>query len=326
MKAVKIILAIVVVAIIGFFVTKWIINIEPPPDIDLPKNQYTERIESEIDSLKKMPENKFCKEYYLKVQATIAEDYRNGSLGLTSYKDGSIWKEKKDDNLNNQWNEILCKNLYSAYAPKFVEQAMYVFSRSEWKNVDLKFIRDEVKNLKSSAYLGSTGLVTSFDEINTILAKYDEINNFINACKGYAYSNYNLASTFPDVNKKIHKSRAYITNNLDNTYVNNCTYLKNELQKIPKILFDKHISYLTKKIKINGPKYNEFNLQPDYSNTIYTPLRNQVDALDNDIYGIGDDVFTKAYKSLYSLLRNYNRDATDYYRPLEEKNENNESN
>ena len=56
MKAVKIILAVVVVAIIAFFVTKWLINIDPPKDIDLPKNQYTERIEIEIDSLKKMPE------------------------------------------------------------------------------------------------------------------------------------------------------------------------------------------------------------------------------------------------------------------------------
>lgn len=38
MKAVKIILAVVVVAIIAFFVTKWLINIDPPKDIDLPKN------------------------------------------------------------------------------------------------------------------------------------------------------------------------------------------------------------------------------------------------------------------------------------------------
>lgn len=314
MKAVKIILTIVVVAIIGFFVTKWLINFIPPKDADLPKNQYTERDSILIDSLKKMPENKFCKEYYLKVQATIAEDYRNGSLGLTSYKDGSIWKEKNDDNLNNQWKEILSKDLYSAYAPKFVEQAMYVFSRSEWKNDDLKFIRNEVKNLKSSAYLGSTGLVTSFDEINTILAKYDEINNFINACKGFTYSNYELQSTFPDVSEKIQKSKAYITNNLDNSYVNNCTRLKEGLPAIPKILFDKHINYLSKKINDNGARYSEFNYQSDYSNTIYTPLRNQVDALNNDIYGIGDYVFSNGYNSVYNLLSDFNREATNYYK------------
>lgn len=301
MKAVKIILAIVVVAIIGFFVTKWLINIAPPKDIDLPKNQYTERIESEIDSLKKMPESKFCQKYYNDVKYRINDYFNQGFLG-------------NNESDNSQWQEILLKNLYSAYAPKFVEQAMYVFSRTEWKNDDLKFIRNEVKNLKSSAYLGSTGLVTSFDEINTILAKYDEINNFINACKGFTYSNYDLESTFPDVSEKIKKSRAYITNNLDNSYVNNCTRLKEGLPAMPKILFDKHINYLTKKINDNGARYSEFNYQSDYSNTIYTPLRNQIDALNNDIYGIGDYVFNNGYNSVYNLLSDYNRDATNYYK------------
>jgi len=307
MKAVKIILAIAVVAIIGFFVTKWLINIDPPKDIDLPKNQYTERIESEIDSLKKMPENKFCQKYYNDVQYRINDYFNQGFLG-------------KNESDNSQWQEILSKNLYSAYAPKFVEQAMYVFSRSEWKNDDLKFIRSEAKILKSSTYLGNTGLVTSFDEINTILAKYDEINGFINACKGFAYSNYDLETTYPDVSEKIIKSRAYITNNLDNSYVNNCTRLKDGLQSIPKILFDKHISYLTKKINDNGARVSDFIYQSDYSNTIYTPLRNQVDALNNDIYSIGDNIFGNGFNSVYNLLSGYNRDATNYYKNLNKRN------
>jgi hypothetical protein len=300
MKAVKIILAIVVVAIIGFFVTKWLINIDPPKDVDLPKNQYTERIESEIDSLKKMPENKFCQKYYNDVQYRIDDYFDQGFLG-----------ENESDNI--QWQEILSKNLYSAYAPKFVEQAMYVFSRSEWKNEDLKFIRSEVKILKNSTYLGSTGLVTSFNEINTILAKYDEINGFINACKGFPCFNYDLETTYPDVSGKIIKSRAYITNNLDNSYVNNCTRLKDGLQSIPKILFDKHISYLTKKINDNGARYNYISTQPEYNQTIYIPLRNQVNALNNDIYGISDDAFEYGSKSVLNLLSGYNRDAADHY-------------
>lgn len=321
MKAVKIILAIVVVAIIGFFVTKWSKKNDPPKDINLPKNQYTERDSIMIDSLKRIPVDKFCKVYYLKVQATIDEDFRNGSLGLTSYKEGNIWKEKKDDNLNNQWNEILSKNLYSAYAPKFVEQAMYVFSRSEWKDADLTFIRSEVKSLQSSAYLGSTGLVTSFDEINTILAKYDEINNFINSCNNFAYYNYDLEKTYPDVNDKIQKSKEYIFNHLDNSYVNNCTRLNEGLHTIPKILFDKHILYLTNIINHNKDRYSEFDFQRDYSNTIYIPLRNQVDALNNDIYNLQYYIFDNGYKSVYNLLSEKNREATDYFIKILEKYE-----
>jgi len=303
MKAVKIILAIAVVAIIGFFVTKWLINIDPPKDIDLPKNLYTERIESEIDSLKKMAENKFCQKYYNDVQYRINDYFNHGFLG-------------KNESDNSQWQEILLKNLYSAYAPKFVEQAMYVFSRSDWEKSDLKFIRSEVKSLEKSSYLTPGPVTISFNTINTILAKYDEINGFINACNGFAYSNDDLEKTFPDVSEKIKKSRAYIANNLDNSYVNNCTRLKGGLQAIPKILFEKHISYLTKKINDNGARYSEFYFQPDYSNTIYEPLKNQVDALNNDIYGISDNAFGNGYNSVYNLLSVYNRDATDSYKKI----------
>lgn len=314
MKAVKIILAIVVVAIIGFFVTNWLINIDPSEKIHLPKNQYTERDSIMIDSLERIPVDKFCKEYYLKVQATIDEDFRNGSLGLTSYKEDNIWKEKKDDNLNNQWNEILSKNLYSAYAPKFVEQAMYVFNRSEWKNEDLNFIRSEVKFLRSSTFLEpSSPVANSFNTINTILAKYDEINNFINACKGYMYSNYDLGSTYPDMSDKIRKSKEYISNNLYDNHVNNCIRLKVGLQNIPKILFDKHIVYLRKKIIENGSRYSEFSYQSGYSNIIYTPLKNQIDVLD-DIYDINEGVYKSDYNDLNNLLSVYNRDATNYFK------------
>jgi hypothetical protein len=307
MKAEKIVLALVVVGIICFFVIKWLVYIDPPKDFDLPKNQYTERIESEIDALKKMPEDTFCPTHYNVVLYRINDYFNQGFLGM-------------NDSDNRQWQEILSKNLYSAYAPKFVDQAMYVFSRSDWNKGDLSFIRSEARNLKSSAYLGVTGLVSSFDEINIILAKYDEINNFINACEEYTFSNYDLESTFPDVSEKIQKSREYITNNLDNSYVNNCTRLKEGLPAIPKILFDKHISYLTKKISDNGAKYSDFNYQIEYSESIYTPLRNQVDALNNDIYGISDNAFVNGNNSVKNLLNGYNRDATIYYKNLSKRN------
>lgn len=314
MKAVKIILAIAVVAIIGFLVAKWLINIEEIHPTKPPTNPYTQRIEKEIGSLSNMPENKFCKKYYNDVQAGIDEFYKNGYLGLTSYKDGSIWREKKNENNNNQWKDILSKNLYSAYAPIFVKQAMYVFSRSEWKNDDLKFIRNELRSLKNSTYLTPGEVSLSFDNINTILKKYDEIQAFINACKGFEYPNYELENTYPDVSEQVKKSRAYIANILENNYVNNCTRLKNELKAIPKILFDKHIDYLIKKINNNGARYSEFGSQPVYVETIYKPLNNQIDALNKDIYGVSDNVFENAYNRVYSLLSKHNYDALNFYK------------
>ena len=95
--------------------------------------------------------------------------------------------------------------------------------------------------------------------------------------------------------------------------------MKNGLQEVPKKLFDKHISYLRKKINENGGKYREYNYQSDYSNTIYTSLRTQVDALNNEAYGINDNDFEDGYNSLDTLLSGYNREATNYFLNLRKK-------
>jgi hypothetical protein len=43
-------------------------------------------------------------------------------------------------------------------------------------------------------------------------------------------------------------------------------------------------------------------------------MRNQVDALNNDIYGISDNDFGNGYNSVYNLLSDFNRDAINYYK------------
>jgi hypothetical protein len=302
MKAIKIILAIAVIALIGFFVWKWLVGINPPPPPPPPINQFTARITSEIDSLSKSPANVFCPKFYKDIQFRITDYHKQKFFG-------------KSESDNDQWKEILQKNLYSAYAPKFVEQAMYVFGGSDWRNDNLQFIRSEVKTLQSSAYLGQGSVDTSFKKILNILAKHDEIAGFISACNNFSYSYYGLSDHFPDVSDKIQKSRAYLANNLDNHYVNNCARLKNGLQTIPQTLFNTHITYLRDKIELYSEKYTEYNSQAEYSNAIYTPLRNQIGALDNGTYG-GISNFASAYSSLEELLTEDNVKAFNYFRSL----------
>lgn len=309
MKIIKTIIAVAVITIIGFFIWKWLVVIDKPKEITPPINQFTEKIESEIDSLKQMPANIFCKKFYNDIQYLIIDYHQKKFLG----------KSVSD---NNQWQEILSKNLYFAYAPKFIEQTMYIFSHSEWKNDDLQFIRSEVDSLNSSPFLDSTGPVAnSFNSISAILAKYDEIICFIYTCNSFSYSVYELNNSFPDLSDKIQKSRACLAENSENQYVNNCTRLNLGLQEIPKKLFGKHVIYLQRKINRHGGRYAEFNYQSEYSNIIYTPLKNQIDDLDNKTYGIGNNAFDSGYNSLYNLLSSCNRNATDYFfRIIEKKN------
>ncbi len=310
MKSVKIILGVSVLAIIVFFVLKWFVDIDKPPPPPLPINQQTEFIETEIDSLKKIPDNVFCQNFYLEIQACINDYHNDKTLG-----------DSKSD--NDQWKEILSKNLYSAYAPKFAEQAMSVFTHSEWNSANLSFIRSEERTLQSSSYLdASSPVASSFKTIREILAKYDEITGFISTCNSFSYSSLGLNDHFPDVSDKISKSRTYLENDLDNIYVNNCTRLKNELIQIPKNLFDIHISYLSQKINYYGGRYTEYRFQSDYSSNIYTPLRDQVYELNNEMYHIDDTDFNDGYYELGEALKKYNSQAYDYYKTKKSKQPN----
>jgi hypothetical protein len=304
MKAIKIILPIVVITLIGFFIWKWLVT--PPPDepVRPPTNQFITIIQSEIDSLAKSPANVFCQKFYKDIQYRINDFHKGEHLG-------------KSESDNNQWKEILSRNLYSAYASKFAEQAMYVFNGSKWGINDIKFIRSEVINLKKSGFLDRTA--NYFSQIDKILAKYDEITGFISTCNKFSYSSYEIGDRFPNVNDKIQKSHTYY-NSSDNGKVNNCTRLKDGLSEIPQKLFNKHIAYLHAKIQQNAGRYSEFNYQSDYLNTIYTPLKNQIEVLDNDIYGISDNIFNSGYRSLEKLLSDYDSQAYDYFRQLQRQN------
>lgn len=309
MKAVKIILAVVVVAVLGFFVWKWIISPPPlPPTITPPTNQFVERIEKEIDSLGKVPSTSFCPEFHQKIQYDISEFHLKGFLGDTTTSD------------NDQWEEILSKNLYSVYAPKFVEQAMFIFNGHEWKTDNLKFIRSEAKELQKSDYLKSDSPVkASFVEIEGILSKYDEVNGFLSKCKNYSFSDNGVSSVFPNVGDMVTNANK-LAQNTGNKYVNNCTRLKDGLKEVPRKLFDKHVSYLIQKINLYAKQYGSYDTQAEYNTNVYMPLRDQINAIDYKVYGLGESFVDGKQEELFNLLGKYNRDATDYFLSKESYN------
>lgn len=304
MKAIKIILAVVVVGVLGYFAWKWLIKpIDPPEQPTPPRNQFIERIEKEIDSLGKMSTNSFCPELNQKIQYDIKEFYTKGYLGETTSD-------------NDQWNEILNKNLYSTYAQKFVKQAMTVFGGNEWEEDKLVFIRNEAKELQKSDYLKSNSPVkASFAEIETILAKYDEIEKFLNNYDKFNTPNNNVLDKFPSnkANEKIQKAKNYLKNNLDNSYVNNCTRLKDGLKEVPRKLFDKHEAYLKQKINSYASKYWDYETQAEYSTNVYTPLLNQINEIDYKVYGLGESFVEGKKDELFDLLTNHNKNAYNYF-------------
>ncbi len=300
MKAIKIILLIVVLAVISFLVKGWFVEVKDVGIVKPAENQYTKRIESEIDSLGRSSVNVFSSKLYQDILYLITDYHKQGFLG-------------KSANDNEQWKDILQKNLYSVYAPKFVEQAMYVFNGSDWKIDHLKFIRSEVKKLQKSSYLERNSSVdTLFGNIQCILMKYDEIANFIATTDNFSYSNYELSARFPDVSDKVQKACAYLENNLDNYYVKNCVRLKNGLKQIPQSLFKAHVAYLEHKIDKWSGQYSNYSSQGDYSDNLYEPLKSEIEALEN-IYGVQD--FDEECERLLEKWSADNVAAYDYEYP-----------
>ncbi|GHT87498.1 hypothetical protein FACS189474_0420 [Bacteroidia bacterium] len=300
-KVIILVAAVAVAAAIG--VIMWITSLDKAKETALPKNQFTAKIEQEIEQLAGKPDSKFCKDYYNEVAYHINDFYKQNRFGSNQSE-------------NDQWKENLGKNLYSAYADKFIKQAFAVFRGSEWKFADLKFIQAEKNELKKSKLLVAGSPVDNeFAKIQTALNKYNEIVGFISSCKSFSYSGSSLSDRFPiaDVQSKIRRAASLRQNRLENEYVNNCTRLHDGLKEIPQSLFRAHVRYLDNKINNWSDLYSNYNSQSDYSNNLYKPLKSEIEALDNDIYNVSN--FSSEYKRLLDKWSADNAKAYNYSYP-----------
>ncbi len=305
MRELKISLVVIVVAAIGAGIFFWIQSIIEPKKVKALENQFTAKIEMEIEQLKGKSDNKFCNDFYKEVVSHINDFYK--PLPPT-YPYGRFGKTQSE---NDQWKENFENNLYAAYAEKFIKQAKTVFRESEWKPDDLKFIQAEKKELKKSKLLVAGSPVDKdFTTIQTALNKYNEIVSFISSCKGYGYSSTDLSARFPiaDVQSKISRTASLLSNRLENEFVNNCTRLHDGLKEVPQSLFKAHVRYLDEKINFWSGLYNNYKSQSDYVNNLYKPLKAEIDALDNAIYQVA--TFDGEYNR---LLQKWSTDNTKAY-------------
>ncbi len=302
MKVLKISLVVIAVAIVAFVCIMIGGRMVDPPHPPIPDNQFIKSIKKNIDSIKTLSSSRFCGDLYEEIDYQIKYDYKKGHLGDTANGD------------NEQWRDILQKDLYAAYASKFVEQVMYVFNGHVWEINDLRFIREELKKLRVSGYLEKNSpMDKDFKKIQIALSKYDEINGFISGCRNYTCRANDLTSSFPDMGDKVRMARVYLSTDLGNEYVSNCDRLRENLAKVPMWLFEKHVTYLECKIRQYAGQYEEYTSQKHYSRVVYQPLLDQILDLDNNVYGINHSEINRKKGELASLLDKYNDRAYDEF-------------
>ena len=284
MKALKIGLAVIVIAAIAFFLIRSgvIDTIITGEEIPPPENQFRQCIEQEIDSLSKWPDSKFCKDFYREIAYLIDDYYTGNRLGYDP-------ETKTYDSLaNEQWKKNYTSDLYSAYADKFFLQALYVFRGSEWKIEDLDFIRSEYQILQNSEWLQQGGPAdTNFTEIQAVFSQYDDIENFIAACRHFSYLGAALSDRFPipEVQAKMSQAKTYQTGP---GYAKNCNRLQEELSGIPQALFNAHVRYFDNKIRAWSSNFSYFNSYTDYHDNLYRHLKNEIDTWNNNSYQVAN--------------------------------------
>lgn len=321
MRTVKIVLAVVVLGFIGYFICKSLGNTEPilEPSNQV-TNQFRDRIEKEITALKSLPVTEFSKEAYLNIKSIVDNDSKP-NLKNKLYSNLGDNKTESDS-----WKEIYSKNLYSAYADKFIKQSFYVFSNKSCNSSDLAFIRSEYKELQNSPYLESGSPVdVKFKEINAVFNKYDEIKSFISSYDDLRIPDEGIDSEFPisDVRSKLDRVKTYRNELLSHSYLSNCERLFKELSEIPQTLFSKHFKFLNKKIEDYSGLYDIYEEQINHNDKVYVIVKKHIDLLDSGLY---ED--TELTTSTYNILmRKWDADGTSAYnfydnKRKEEKNDN----
>ncbi|MFY7937515.1 MAG: hypothetical protein ACOVOQ_09060 [Flavobacterium sp.] len=301
MKTIKITLSIIVVITITFFVIRSFSPTVKPGEIQQSGNPFIDKIQREIKALQLIPENKLCNNCYRELVYHLDDYHKNSKLGKTKLE-------------NDQWKDNLSKLLYAAYTDKFIKQAYFVFNHSEWAISDLVFIRKEYQELQNSPILERNSPIDKkFNEIKIVLNKYDEITSFVSSCKSFSFLKTELDIPFPleDVKNKISVAMRYRNNRLENSYVNICSRLHNELNEIPQTLFRAHVKYLDNLISHWSNSYTDYNTQKVYANAIFIPLKKKIIELDNEVYNITE--FNDEFLRLKNKWEKNGENAYDYH-------------
>jgi hypothetical protein len=302
MRIIKICLALAVIGLISYLVFNSLSGSPEKEEVPPSNNTQIAEIDAKIKKLGNLSNDKFSKETHEEIKYLISEYHKNKLLGKDTYQ-------------NDQWKQLLSKDLYFIYTDKFISQAYFVLNGTEWKTDNLNFIRKETNSLRSSVFIEkNSSLDNSLVKIQQIQSKYDEINNFIKSSRGFYYSDYTLKSRFPfsDLKSEISKVEIYKSKQ-QGEYLKNCKRLQNDLDDLKKKLINSYLIYLENKIGQWVGKYKQydFNSFNEYQTIIYNPLRQELSDFEEKCRGNNFSFDSNSYSV---LLSNLNKDRTEAYK------------
>jgi hypothetical protein len=301
MRTVKLILVGIAVLVVGYLAYSWTVKIENPPPPPSSENIYIPKIERKIDALKNSNTASSHASY---------TEIRNDIIIFN--------REKK---ISNGDKEIFLKNLEYAYFEKFIDEAFRLFTYPTWNPDKLRFINSETNRLRNSPFLEQGSQVNNkLNEIRTILDKYYEIDELIRYASTFHNQTIDIDTKFDIVKAKriITRATNYITNNLDNQYVNRCFRLHSQLREIRRTIYQIHLQHVKDKVDYWYGKWNQYASHQEYYDKLYYPIYQEIDLLSNEqhTYGISDSTFAADINPIRIKWRRANSEAIAYFNSI----------
>ena len=299
MKAIKIIIAVVVLLAIGVLV--WYMIGDTPGIVDDGPNDENvayQKIQKEIDSLGNMPDSMFCNDLHKAILYDIKINEESGDLSANLA-----------GNLRTQ--------LYSAYSEKLKDQVDYNFKETDWSaNPDaIRFMKAELSALKDTTYLKDANARKEIDVRLGYINRYYELFSFADKCYKFEYKDYDLSARFPNVVGKIDTSRNYLNGYMKEYPLNKCITLRRKMENVPDMLLKNHASYICKKIDnmINDKIYEQYDKR-GFVSQVGEPLQDEI----NDMVNIYEDYVSSStlesekQRALKKLAELKNLNANNY--------------
>jgi len=216
--------------------------------------------------------------------------------------------------------ESLNKNLYAAYAPRFLVLSKSYLGNHDWSNENITFIQNAGNKVLSSPLEANSSLRSQYSPLMNAMQLRNNIVGFLNSVNGISTACSSINVDFLDYTNMISTSSSHIATLNGNGMMKNCENLKERLRNVRNEICTKHVTYLDNMIRRSSHRYfpSYVKVNP-YSDNVRDVIILKIDRLGklSNVYGKFKSDIDIFQGNLYSKLNKVYIDADDYFESLD---------
>lgn len=221
-----------------------------------------------------------------------------------------------DDANNKSTIQNLNRDLYAAYAPRFLALSKSYLNKRDWSNEDVGFIQNAAESVLNSPLLDAiSSLPSQYKPLMDALKLRNNIVVFLRSVNGISTLCPSINVDFPDYTSLIAKSSSHIVTINGNGLMKKCVGLKDRLRNVSNDICAKHVTYLENMIRRSSHRYfPSYVSLTAYSENVKDPITKKIDRLGklSSVYGKSKSDIGVFQSNLNSKLDKVYIDAYNY--------------